>query len=47
MFINDQHGQIIVITVNRSGFIAAGRKVETGAAAQPGGLGTTRSHHAK
>jgi hypothetical protein len=38
MFINDQHGQIIIIT---------GRTVETGAAARPGGLGTARSHHVR
>uniref|UniRef100_A0AAZ3RG63 Lethal giant larvae homologue 2 domain-containing protein n=1 Tax=Oncorhynchus tshawytscha TaxID=74940 RepID=A0AAZ3RG63_ONCTS len=38
MFINDQHGQIIIIT---------GRTVETGAAAWPGGLGTARSHHVR
>jgi hypothetical protein len=38
MFINDQHDQIIIIT---------GRTVETGAAAQPAGLGTARSHHAR
>ena len=38
MFINDQHGQIIIIT---------DRTVETGAAARPGGLGTARSHHAR
>ena len=38
MFINDQHAQTIIST---------GRKVETGAAAQPGGLGTARSHHAR
>jgi hypothetical protein len=31
MFMNDQHGQIIITT---------GRTVETGAAARPGGLGT-------
>jgi hypothetical protein len=36
MFIIDQHGKIIIIT---------GRTVETGAAAQPCGLGTARSHH--
>ena len=47
MFINDQHGQIIVITVTGQGSIDAGRTVETGAAARPGGLGTTRSHHAR
>jgi hypothetical protein len=38
MFINDQHGQIIIIT---------GRTVETGSAARPGGLGTARSHHVR
>jgi hypothetical protein len=38
MFINDQHGQIIIIT---------GITVETGAAAHPGGLGTARSHHVR
>ena len=38
MLINDQHGQIIIIT---------GRTVATVAAAQPGGLGTARSHHAR
>ena len=38
MFINYQHGQIIIIT---------GRTVETGAAARPGGLGTARSHHVR
>ena len=38
MFINDQHGQIIIIT---------GRTVETRAAARPGGLGKARSHHAR
>jgi hypothetical protein len=38
MFINDQHGQIIIIT---------GRTVETGAAARPGGLETARSHHVR
>ena len=34
MFINGQHGQIIIIT---------GRTVETGAAARPGGLGIRES----
>jgi hypothetical protein len=37
MFINDQHGQIMVIT--GQGSVAAGRTVETEAAARPGGLG--------
>ena len=27
--------------------IITGRRVETGAAAQPGGLGTARSHHVR
>jgi hypothetical protein len=52
MFINDQYGQIIVITVVVEGAtgqdsIAAGRTVETGAAVRPGGLGTARSQHAR
>ena len=37
MFINDKHGQIIIIT----------DRVETGAPARPGGLGTARSHHVR
>jgi hypothetical protein len=76
MFIDDQQGQIIIITVVVEGAtgqhlrskcqlafhsrsfrvslphllctsIAAGRIVETGAAALLGGLGTARSHQAR